>query len=300
MINSGNVPGHLIASARTGFLRSSKAITPLWSRIAQQVNLAGASEDLVDLGAPPMPKNSKNGLTVQGMSERLLRVAPVDWDITVGISHNAIQDDRTGTLESKARMARENFDKHVNKLVFEAINEGASVDRFGACYDGLSLFNANHVDKGAAYQTVQSNVNTSALSLTNFKSVYASSSLYLDDQGEQTGYVPNLLVVSPALEYDASQITVNNQAAGTRNRDINPYNGKVEHIVVPWIDSTAWFLVAGSESVKPLMVVMREEPNLQSTWFDPEKADGGMYYFKFYARYNVQYGDWRAITQGNT
>lgn len=300
MINSGVVPGHLIAGARSGFLRASKTMTPLWSRIAQQVNLTGASDDLVDLGAAPMPKNSKNGLTVQGMSERLLRVAPVDWDITIGISRNAIEDDRTGTLETKARQARENFDKHVNKIVFEAINEGETIGRFAACYDDKALFAATHVDKGAAYQTAQSNTNTSALSLTNFKSVYASASLYVDDQGEQTGFVPNLLIVSPALEYDASQITANNQAAGTSNRDINPYSGKVEHIVVPWIDSTAWFLVASGESVKPLLVVMREEPNLQASWFAPEEPDGGMFYFKFFARYNVQYGEWRAITQGNT
>ncbi len=300
MINSGQVPGHLIASARTGFLRASKDIAPLWQRVAMQIDITGATDDLVDLGAPPMPKNSKNGATVQGMSERLLRVTPVDWDITIGISDNAIKDDRTGALESKARMARENFDKHVNQLVFSAINGGETIGAYGACYDDKALFSASHADKNAKYQTAQSNTNTSALSATTFKSVYASASLYMDDQGEQTGYVPDLLIVNPALFYDASQITNNQAVYGTTNRDMNPYSGRVEMITVPWIDSTSWFVVDTKESTKPLLVVMREAPYLQSAWFDPQQADGGMHYFKFFARYNVQYGDWRLITQGNT
>jgi hypothetical protein len=48
------------------------------------------------------------------------------------------------------------------------------------------------------------------------------------------------------------------------------------------------------------LVVIREAPNLQSAWFDPEAADGGRYYFKFYARYNHYYGDWRTAMMGNT
>ena len=300
MINSGQVPGHLIAAARTGFLRASKDITPLWQRVAKQIDIVGATDDLIDLGAPPMPKNSKNGATVQGMSERWLRVTPVDWDITIGISNNAIKDDRAGELETKAKMARENFDKHVNQLVFTAINSGESIGSYGACYDDKALFAATHADKAAKYQTAQSNTNVLALSSTNFKSVYASASLYLDDQGEQTGYIPDLLIVNPALFYDGSQITANTQMYGTSNRDLNPYSGRVEMITVPWVDSTAWFLVDTKESTKPLLVVMREAPYLQSVWFDAQQADGGMHYFKFFARYNVQYGDWRLITQGNT
>lgn len=300
MINSGQVPGHLIAAARTGFLRASKDITPLWQRVAKQIDIVGATEDLIDLGAPPMPKNSKNGATVQGMSERWLRVAPVDWDITIGISDNAINDDRAGELEDKAKMARENFDKHVNQLVFTAINLGESIGAYGACYDDKALFASTHVDKAAKYQTAQSNTNALALSSTNFKSVYASASLYLDDQGEQTGYIPDLLIVNPAYFYDGSQITANTQMYGTSNRDLNPYSGRVEMITVPWVDSTAWFLADTKESTKPLLVVMREAPYLQSVWFDAQQADGGMHYFKFFARYNVQYGDWRLITQGNT
>jgi len=59
-------------------------------------------------------------------------------------------------------------------------------------------------------------------------------------------------------------------------------------------------LAATGETAKPILVSMREQPNLQSAWFDPMGGDGGMYYFKFYGRYNVHYGDWRLAALGNT
>jgi hypothetical protein len=45
---------------------------------------------------------------------------------------------------------------------------------------------------------------------------------------------------------------------------------------------------------------MKEQPYLQEQWFDPDQKDGGHHYFKFYARYEVFYGDWRLAYQGNT
>lgn len=297
---SQQVPGHLLATARTGFLRSQKTAKSDWKMVAEQIDLDMKSQDLVDLGASPMPRLSKSGLTVQDFSERLLNVAPLDWDITVHISYNAVQDDQTGGLDRRVRGASENFGKHLNKIAFEAINGGAAIGVYGACYDGKALFSNAHVDIGANYQTAQSNVFTLALNITNFRSVYADASMRLDDQGEQTGYVPDLLLVSPALEYEAAQLTSNADVFGTANRDKNPYYGRMKHIVVPWLDSTAWMLACTQEGHKPLLVVMREQAKLQSAWFDAEKPDGGWYMFKFYARYNIQYGDWRLITQGNT
>ena len=49
---------------------------------------------------------------------------------------------------------------------------------------------------------------------------------------------------------------------------------------------------------KPLIMALREQPNLQSSWFVPNGPDGGLYYFKFFARYNVFYGDWRLAVRG--
>lgn len=301
-MNRGQVPAHLIYGARTGFLTGRRQETPLWNRIAQEVTIDGAYADLVDLGSAPMPTSSKTGTTLQSMIEKSMQIRPVDWDITIHISYNAVMDDRTGSLMSKAQQAAGNFDRHVNQLVFQAINTGATIGQFGACYDGKALFADDHVDPGANYQTAQDNQYALSLTPANFQTVYVAASGRLDDQGQQTGYVPDLLIVPPALDYAGAQITGNPKTPSTSyvEGEINPYAGRVTQITVPYLDSTAWFLVDTKMPIKPLFVVMRERPHLQEAWFDATKPDGGWYLFKYFARYNVAFGEWRLITMGNT
>lgn len=297
---SGNVPQHLLVAARTGFLTTAMPAVASYAPIASVLDMDAKSIDLVDLGASPMPTSNTGRGKVQDYIEKTMTVTPKDWDITVFISHNAVKDDKTGELERKVRSAGENFQKHISNLAFQSLNDGDATTNFGACYDGLSFFNDSHVDKGAQYTTVQDNKFALALTLDNFETVRVAGRKFREDQGEFCDYNHNLLVVSPELERTAAQICNNKEAFDTANREMNPYAGTMNYIVHPKLDSTAWVLVADSLSIKPIVIAMREQPNLQSAWFDPEAADGGRYYFKFYARYNHFYSEWRTAVLGNT
>lgn len=296
---SGNVPGHLLVAARTGFLSAMRQRTYNWQRIAMLHNMTSNSDTLVDLGAAPMPTNSKSGATIQDMIERTKTVRPVDWDITTWISYNAVKDDQTGSLERRVRSAGDNFQKHINSRVFTVLNAGDN-QTYGAAYDGQDFFDSDHVDKGAAYTTAQDNEYALGLTLDNFETVMVAAQQTRDDQGEFFEYMYDLLVVHPTNERIAAQIAANPLAYDTANRENNPYSGKVSYITSPYLDTTAWHLIASSEEVKPLIVAMREQPNLQSAWFEPKAPDGGRYYFKFYARYEVHFGLWQLAYQGNT
>jgi phage major head subunit gpT-like protein len=297
---SGNIPQHLLVAAKTGFLTTAAPAVPAYAPIAQTIIMDAKSIDLVDLGASPMPLESKGRTVKQDFIEKTLQVKPKDWEITVRISHNAVKDDQTGSLEQKCRMAGDNFALHMSNLAFQALNDGDATTNFGAGYDGLAMFSNSHVDKGAAYTTLQDNLNGLALSLDNFETVRVAANNFRQDQGEFTHYNYDLLVVPPALERLAGQICNNPFAYDTANRENNPYAGQVRFIVHPKLDSTAAILVASSAPIKPILVVMREAPNLQSAWFDPEAGDGGQYNFKFYARYNHYYGDWRLASMINS
>lgn len=297
---SGNVPKHLVAGARTGFLTSLREKEYPWQQVAMQVGIGEAAVDLVDLGAAPMPTNSKSGITVQDFIEKTIEVKPVDWDITVYITQNAIDDDQTASLERKVKSAGDNFQKHINARVFTVLNGGDGTT-YGLCYDGQEFFDLDHVDAGGQYQTNQDNEYALVLSPDAFETVWVAAQGTLDDQGQYTQYTYDLLVVPPALFREARQITANREDAGTANRAINPWMGLMKApLVSPYLDSTAWHLVASSEPIKPLLVVMRKQPHLQAAWFDPRQPDGGRHYFKFFARYEVYYGDWRLAYQGNT
>lgn len=297
----GDIPYHLVVGARTGFLTTATPEVPIVTPIAQEINMTSKSMDLVDIGGSPMPVRSRGRLIVQSIIEKKLTVTPLDWEITVALSYNDFMDDQTGgTLMAKARSAGENFRKDMAQKAYTALNAGDATTLYGAGYDGLAMFHDSHVDPGGHYATGQDNKHASVLSLDNFETVRVGARLFRDDQGEFTNYNYDLLVVPPALERTAAQITSNPQAYDTANREANPYANITRYVVSPQLDSTAWHLVASSEQTKPILIAVRERPNLQAAWFDPKAANGGAYYFKFYARYNHFYGDWRLATQGNT
>jgi len=296
---SGNVPKHLVSGARTGFLVAMREMKLPWQKIAMPHNMDGKTTDLVDLGAAPMPMKSIGGLQVQDFIEKHVEVQPEDWEIVVWISQNAIDDDRTGELERKVKGAGRNFQRHINKRVFQVLN-GGDGSTYGACYDDSDFFDDDHIDAGAAYQTAQANEYALTLSMDNFETVYVAAQALKDDQGEEGEYQYDLLTVNPANERVAAQICANEWSYDTAQREKNPYSGKFEYVTNAQLDSTAWHLIASSEEIKPIIVAMRKQPQLQDAWFDPAAADGGHHYFKFFARYEMYYGDWRLACQGNT
>lgn len=298
---AGNVPKHMVVGARTGFLTALRRREYPWAKVAEIFNMSAKSQDLVDLGAAPMPleSNKAGGLTVQEMIEKSITVTPVSWDVTIGISQDAVDDDQTGTLERKVKSAGDNFQKHINKRVFTVLNGGDGTT-YGSCYDSQDFFDSDHADEGASYQTDQSNENTLALSSDNFETAWVAAQAFRDDQGEFTEYIYDLLVCHPTNKRIAANITGNVEQMDTANRELNPFVGEMSYITTPEIDSNAWYLIASGESVKPLVLAMRKQPHLQSAWFDPTQPDGGMYYFKYYARYDVKYLDWRLAYQGQT
>jgi len=307
---------------RVGFLHGLNGYTPLRSAFASEPTSDGAYEIYGDMGAVPWPSqnagelggagtdartgaakvgdsNEGQAITVLGGNERSLFVENVDWDVPIGIYHNAINDNRVGGLEAWAQSAGSRFEQHKDYLCFDALNSGAGTT-YGNSYDRVTFFNASHIDPGGEYQTAQSNVNTSALSLTNFKTVWIAASKFLDDRGQPASLDHSLLIFPPDLIDEASQIINNREKEGTGNRDVNPFAGGIRGLRAPggWLDTTAWFLVDDRMPQKPLILQVRESPQL--VFWDDHTQGSGVRYYKWNARYNVAYGDWRLCVQGNS
>jgi phage major head subunit gpT-like protein len=274
--------------------------TPPWPN--GNAGKAGAGGTDSRTGAPEVNRiNAGRQIQVWGGGEVALKVNNLDYEIAIGVTHNAINDDRAGDLETWARQAARTFEKHKDYLCFHALNSGQATTNYGACYDGVAFFAATHVDPNAQYQTAQDNEYAVALSLDNFQTVKIAAAKLLDGQGQPPGMNHNLLVVPPDLEYAGAQIALNKEAYDTANRELNPYAGSVKMLVAPggWLDTTAWFLIDPNDLVKPLYVQNRQQPQLAV--IDDELAgDGGVRYFIWRARYAVFYGNWRYCVQGNS
>jgi phage major head subunit gpT-like protein len=297
MAIAGQLPKHLEVAARTGALSSPARDDLPYRQVAMEVDLTASSQDLVDLGGIPLP--TENAKDVDTLIEKTQTIAPKDWYLKMHISQNAIDDDQTGSLERNFRGVMPAFQRHINDLVFTWLNAGDGTT-YGTCVDGLSLFNASHLWKGAKNTTAQDNSDASAISLDNFNAVWVKAQQFVDDQSNYFNYNYNLLVTHPTNNVIAANITGNVQAMDTANREINPYAGTLSYITTPYFDTTAWVLVAASEPTKPLVVGIRKRPQLQSIKFDPFADDGGIHYFTYHARYNLAYGDWPMAIMGNT
>lgn len=324
MITRTDIAAHLENQVRTGFFLGVRTYSPLRAPFVAGRPSDGAYELYADMGAPPWPvqnagkqgaggtdartgvveinqQSAGGSITVLGGEEKGIMVWNVDWEIAVAVTHNAIDDDRTGDLESWARSAGVNFEKHKDFLAFDFLNNAGATTAYGAGYDGLSFFNDSHIDPGAEYQTAQDNSFALALSLDNFETVKVAAAKFLDGRGKPVGLNHNLLIVPPDLERTAAQISTNREAYDTANREINPYAGAVSTIVAPggWLDTTAWFLIDSSQAQKPLLLQERKTAELR-VWDDEKEGDGGHRYFKFHARYALAGGDWRLAIMGQT
>ena len=297
MAVAGQFPAHLRVAARTNVLLAKPKDDMPYRAVAMEVVLSGASQELVDLGGVPAPTGDPK--IVDTMIEKSKIITPEDFYLTLSISQNAIDDDRTGSLFGKFKGVLPAFQRHINARVFTVLNAGDGAT-YGLCYDGQYMFDSDHVDPGAKYTTSQDNVSALTLGIDNFETVLVASKAFRDDQGNFSNLNYNLIVTSPALERTASQIVGNEWVYDTANREKNPYAGRSSYITAPEMDATAWVLVAANENTKPIFVGIRKRPQLLEIFYDSGAGEGGMYYIRYHGRYTVVYGDWRLAHLGNT
>lgn len=292
-----DVANMLAYGVKTNFLKGMTDYMPLRTAFTRETTSTGKSETYADVATVPMPSETVGMPIVHGAHDVTISVTNKHYDITIAITHDAINDNRVGGLEEWARQAGLNYERHKDKLCFQALNAG-DTSTYGLCYDGQNYFSNSHTDAGAEYTTAQDNLNGSTLSLDNFETIEVAAANFLNDRGEPTGYNYDLIVTAPALKRTAAQITDNEEAYDTANREMNPYVG-TKYLVSPYMDSTAWVLVASGEVMKPIILQIRQAPKLVM-WDDNMTDEGGIRYFKFDARYYVGYGDWRLSNMGNT
>lgn len=324
MISRNNFLAHLEYGIRTGFLSGQNDHKPLRQFFTRETSSSGAFEIYSDMGSVPWPTlnagkqgsggtDSRTGapvagkisaggpMTIWGSEERAYILNNLDWEIAFAIEHNALDDNRVGDFESWARAMGTRFEQHKDKLCFDLLENGEATTVGGACYDGLSFFNDSHVDPGAVYTTAQDNKLALTLSLDNFDAAVVAGANFKDGQGQPSGLNHTLLITSPTNRVLAHNITQNVMSYDTANREANPYAGGMTSAIISpggYLGATAWFVVDNSTARRPILLQNRKPPTL--TWWDDLSQGSGIRYYKWHARYNAGYGDWRLCIQGNT
>jgi phage major head subunit gpT-like protein len=297
MATAGNLPKHLEVAARSAVLGAKARDDMPYRLVASEFDLTSASTTLVDLGGMPQP--SRNARVVETLVEKSKTVVPQDFYLTLSLTQNAIDDDQTGTIERQFGNVLPAFQRDINSKVFTYLNAGDTTT-YGLSVDGLALFSSSHVYPSAAYQTAQDNLNALAISIDNFTTTWVTARQFRDDQGNFLNLDYKLLVTNPTNIREAANITGNQSAYDTANREDNPFAKMgMSYLTVPEFDTTAWVLVADAPE-KPMFVAIRKRPALNDMWFDAQTGDGGTWYWQYHGRYVVDYGDPLLCIMGNT
>lgn len=287
----------IFTNLRTTFNQAFAAAPANWQKIAMLVPSTTGQEDYAWLSQFPRMRRWIGDKAVKSLSAYKYTVVNDDFEATVEVDRNNIEDDTIGIYKPMAQGAGYSAKQWPDEMVAEVVN-GAFT---GLCFDGQYFVDTDHpVGDGAGGTISVSNKGTLALSnstLTLAQASYGAARIammqFKDDEGRPLSVIPNILLVGPALMDVANTLlTVDRLEDGKPN----PYKGTAELVVDTRITSTsAWFLLDTTKPVKPFIFQQRKAPVfVQQT--DPQ-SDGvfGQRRFRFgaEARGASGYGFWQ-------
>lgn len=134
----------VLKNARTGFKvlfdGSFNSYTPMWNKVAMEQPSDSSEEVYTWLGELPKIREWIGERYIHGLKEHGYTIRNKDFELTIGVSRNAIMDDKLGTYSFRFKAMGEEAAKHPDELVFSLLSRGHQE----ACYDGQAFFDADH------------------------------------------------------------------------------------------------------------------------------------------------------------
>jgi phage major head subunit gpT-like protein len=221
-----------------------------------------------------------------------------DWEATVAVDRNDIEDDTLGIYAPMAQEAGFSAKQLPDEIDAELKNGAFTA----LCYDGQYFYDVDHPVAGASVSN-RSAVALSAATLAAATASYGAARLaimsFKDEEGRPLNLIGDTLEVPPALETVGKMLLEMDKLADDTP---NPFKGTAKLLVNPRLTSTtAWFLHVTSRPVKPFIYQERKAPVfVQQT--DPQADDVFMrkeYKFGAEARAAGGYAFWQ-LSYGST
>lgn len=153
----------------------------------------------------------------QNISARAYLLQNLDFELTLEIDRNRINDDAVGVFSGLGKKIAIQGARWPDQIMVAALQTGDTTAV--SCYDGLPYFSTGHLQNpDDPTSGTQSNLYTSAgsgatpLSSVNYLTVRGNARGWKGANGQPIGIMPDLLQVPPLLEVHAKQI---NNAAFT-------------------------------------------------------------------------------------
>lgn len=258
LVNQATIAA-VFVSLKTTFLNAFDAAPSQWEETAMKVPSGSSQNDYAWLALFPKMKKWIGDKAVKALEAFKYTIVNDDFEATVEVDRNHIEDDTLGIYAPQAKMAGYSAKQFPDEIVADLKNNAFA----NKCYDGQYFYDTDH-PVGEA-KTSTSNKGTAALSAASValaKASYGAARTaimsYMDDEGRPLGLIPNVLEVPPALEEVGRTLLTYDKLEDDKP---NPYKGTAKLIVNPRLTSTtAWFLHCTSMPVKPFIYQERKAP----------------------------------------
>lgn len=296
LINKTTIEAIFI-NLKTTFMNTFDATPATWQKIAMLVPSTGKQNDYAWLSLFPKMRKWVGDKLIKALAAFKYTIVNDDWEATVEVDRNDIEDDTLGIYAPQARMAGYSAKQLPDEIVYDLVNNAFT----NLCYDGKAFFATNHPvsDAGGNISNV-SNKGVVALSVATLaaaQSSYGAARTALkkmkDDEGRPLNVTPNVFLVPPALEDIGRALMTNDRLEDGKP---NPYKGTAELVVSPRLTSdTAWFILDTTKPIRPFLYQERKAPDfVQQT--DPQSDSVFMrkkFKFGAEARGAGGYGFWQ-------
>lgn len=247
---------HLFVSMSAIFNNAFDAAPSQWQKIAMLVPSTTAANDYNWLSKIPQMKEWIDEKTVKSLAASDYTIKNKDWEVTIGVDRNDIEDDQLGIYKPQAMMVGESAKRLPDEIVFSLVSNGF----VNKCYDGKPFFATDH----KVGKTTVSNKGTKKLSIATLAAAQASYGAartalmkMKSDEGRSLNIKPNILLVPPALADVANAlVTVDRLEDGKPNI----YKGTAEVVIDNQLESDdAWFLLDTTKAIKPFIYQERKK-----------------------------------------
>ena len=267
LVNRSNLQ-IIFRNLKTSFQKAYDAADPQWQKFSMLIESSGKLNDYSWIEYFPKMREWVGEKVIKSLSGKHYEVVNRDFESTIEVDRNDIEDDMLGIYRPMAEMAGYSAKQLPDEIMFELLSAGFT----RKCYDDKNFYAADHpVGAGVA-----SNTFTKPLSIDTFaaaRASYGAARVALqnmkDDEGRPLNIMPNVLVVGPSLDAEAKVLTM---AEKFKDDDPNPYKGTAMVVSDPRIKTaTEWHLIDAMKPMGALIYQERKKP----TFVEQTDMSGG-------------------------
>lgn len=283
---------------KTIFNNTLKAQPGTWQATAMEVPSTTSGEDYGWLSRFPKMRKWIGEKFVKALEAGKYYKKNEDWESTIEVDRNDIEDDTLGIYHTQAMGAGEAAGE-LRDIIVDDLKANAFASE---CMDGQYFYDTDHPVNGASV----SNKGTAALSAANLAGAQASYGAaraaimsFTDSEGMPLRLIPDTLEVGPAQEAVAKILV---EAEKLQDNSPNPYRNTAKVLLNPTITDNRWMLhVTSKQSVKPFIIQMRKAPVFvsQTSMENDDVFNKRKFKFGAEARATGLYGFWQ-LSYGST